>query len=62
MTYAGERFRFKEYIRCVPSPFLREVPDDICERNVPEELQKEISEDEKLKAFEDILKILEEDE
>lgn len=62
MTYAGERFRFKEFIRCVPSPFLREIPDDICERNVPDDLKKEASEDEKLKAYEDILRMLDEDD
>ena len=62
MTCAGERFRFKEYVRCVPSPFLREIPDDICERNVPDDLRREISEDEKIKAYEDILRMLEEDD
>ena len=62
MTYAGERFRFKEFIRCVPSPFLREVPEDICERNVPEDLKKEVSEEEKMKAYEDILRMLDEDD
>lgn len=62
MTYAGERFRFKEYIRCVPSPFLKEIPDDIAERNVPDDLRKEISEIEKIQAYEDILRMLNEED
>ncbi|MBQ9772645.1 MAG: UvrD-helicase domain-containing protein [Lentisphaeria bacterium] len=62
MTYAGERFRFKEFIRCVPSPFLREIPEDISERNVPDDLRKESTEDEKMKAYEDILRMLDDDD
>ena len=62
MTYAGERFRFKEFVRCVPSPFLREIPDDISERNVPEDLKREISNDEMNQAFADIFQMLTEDD
>jgi DNA helicase-2/ATP-dependent DNA helicase PcrA len=32
LTCARERYKFKEYVRQIPSHFLRDVPDDLCER------------------------------
>ena len=62
ITFAGQRFKFKEFVRQSPSPFLQDLPEDIVDRNVPEELVYQASDESKIKAFENIFQILDEDE
>ena len=62
ITFAGERFKFKEFVRQSPSPFLADLPDDVVDRNVPEDISWQASDEKKIKAFEDIFQILDDDE
>ena len=61
MTYCAERFKYHEYIRQRPSPFLNDLPEDYVEKPKLDEYFKTMSDEEIANAFADILKELRED-
>lgn len=61
ITYCGERFKYREFVRQFPSPFLLDLPDEIVDKDIPENLNYEASRENKIRAFENILKILDEE-
>ncbi len=63
MTCARERYKFREYVRQIPSRFLKDIPDDICERSMgADSFLRPVSEESQLAAFEDIMRFLDEDD
>ncbi len=61
LTYCGERFKYREFIRQFPSPFLLDLPEEIVDRDVPENLNYEASDENKIRAYENIFRILDEE-
>lgn len=63
LTCARERYKFKEYVRQIPSHFLRDVPDDLCERfmNGNDNFCQDVSEEDSIAAFEEIMRRLRDD-
>lgn len=61
LTFAGERFKYGEYVRQMPSKFLKDVPDDFADKPDPETYFPEVSDAEKLAAFEEIMRSLRDD-
>ena len=61
LTYCGERFKYREFIRQFPSPFLLDLPPEIVDRDVPENLTFEASDDNKIRAYENIFRLLDEE-
>ena len=61
LTFAGERFKYGEYVRQMPSKFLKDVPDDFADKPDPETYFPELSDAEKLAAFEEIMRSLRDD-
>ena len=61
MTYCAERFKYHEYIRQRPSPFLNDLPEDYVEKPKLDEYFKTMSDEEMANAFADILKELRKD-
>ncbi len=61
LTFAGERFKYGEYVRQMPSKFLKDVPDKFADKPDPETYFPEVSDAEKLAAFEEIMRSLRDD-
>ena len=61
MTYSAERFKYHEFVRQLPSPFLRDLPDDYVEKPKLDEYFKTVSEEDMANVFADILKDLNDD-
>jgi len=62
MTCAKERYKFKEFVRQVPSRFLADVPPELSERNMNGDgVFREATEEEQLAAFAEIMKNLDDD-
>ena len=58
MTSAASRFKYHEYVRQLPSVFLRELPDDCVEKPELESFVEpvpSVTEDELRNAFADML-------
>ncbi len=61
ITCAAARFKYHEYVRQLPSPFLRNLPESCVEKPAPESFiqpEAQVTEDELRNAFADILKNL----
>ena len=61
ITYAGERFKYREFERQFPSVFLQDLPPEIVDRDVPENFNYEASDETKIKAYEKIFELLDEE-
>lgn len=63
LTCAKERYKFKEFVRQIPSRFLKDVPDELCQRSMAgdDTLFQMASEESQLAAFEDIMRALGDD-
>ena len=61
ITYAGERFKYREFERKFPSVFLQDLPPEIVDRDVPENFNYEASDETKIKAYEKIFELLDEE-
>ena len=61
ITYAGERFKFREFVRQFPSAFLKDLPPEIVDSDVPENFRNEASDEVKRQAFEKIFELLDEE-
>ncbi len=64
LTCAKERYKFKEFVRQIPSRFLKDVPDELCQRSMAgdDTLFQMASEESQLAAFEDIMRALGDDD
>ena len=62
LTCARERYKFKEYVRQIPSHFLRDVPEEISENQVGESFLKVADEASQIAMFEDLMRQLSDDE
>ncbi len=64
LTCAKRRFKYKEFVRQIPSHFLKDVPDEICERSMggSDSFLRQASEESQIAAFEDIMRFLDEDD
>ncbi len=59
LTSARERFRYREYVRSLPSMFLNDVPQELSERSEGGgKFYRELTEDEQAAAFADIMRKL----
>ena len=61
ITYAGERFKYREFVRQFPSVFLQDLPPEIVDKDIPENFNYEASDETKIKAYERIFEMLEEE-
>ncbi len=61
MSYAGERFKYHEFVRQLPSKFLRDLPDEYVEKPNLDDYFKPVEEEELRNAFANILKHLNDD-
>ena len=61
ITYAGERFKFREFARQFPSVFLKDLPPEIVDSDVPENFRNEASDEVKRQAFEKIFELLDQE-
>ncbi len=62
LTCAGERYKFKEYVRQIPSHFLKDVPEDISENLLGDSFFKVADKASQIAMFEDLLRQLSDDE
>ena len=62
LTCAGERYKFKEYVRQIPSQFLKDVPEDISENLLGDSFFKVADKASQIAMFEDLLRQLSDDE
>lgn len=62
LTCARERYKFKEYVRQIPSHFLKDVPEDISENRVGDSFLKVADEASQIAMFEDLMRQLSDDE
>ena len=62
LTCAQERYKFKEYVRQIPSHFLRDVPPDISESSMGEDMFKVADEASQIAAFEELMQLLSDDD
>ena len=62
LTCAGERYKFKEYVRQIPSHFLKDVPEDISENLLGDSFFKVADKASQIAMFEDLLRQLFDDE
>lgn len=63
LTLARERFKFKEFMRQIPSHFLKDVPEDVSDRSSNGDgFFKEATEDQQIAAFAEIMRQLQEDD
>ncbi len=58
LSYARRRMRYGSWEPTSPSQFLECIPKDISESNVPDDFVKYLSDDEKKRAYADILKMI----
>ena len=58
MTYSLERFKFREYVRQLPSKFLKDIPDEIADKPNIDSYFPEASDEDKLAAFAKIMEQL----
>ncbi len=62
LTCARRRFKYREYVRQMPSRFLKDVPEEISENCVGEDsFLRQASQESQLAAFEDIMRFLDDD-
>jgi len=59
LTHARERFKYKEFVRQLPSVFLRDIPEEFSEKPDPAEFFPKSSNEKKLAAFRALMKELE---
>ena len=62
LTCARERYKFKEYVRQIPSHFLKDVPEDISENQAGNSFLKMADEASQIAMFEDLMRQLSDDE
>ena len=62
LTCARERYKFKEYVRQIPSHFLKDVPEDISENQAGNSFLKVADEASQIAMFEDLMRQLSDDE
>lgn len=62
LTCARERYKFKEYVRQIPSHFLKDVPEDISENQAGSSFLKVADEASQIAMFEDLMRQLSDDE
>ncbi len=62
LTCARERYKFKEYVRQIPSRFLRDVPEEISENRAGASFLKVADEASQIAMFEDLMRQLSDDE
>ncbi len=64
LTCAKRRFKYKEFVRQIPSHFLKDVPDEICERSMggSDSFLRQASKESQIAAFEDIMRFLDEED
>lgn len=61
LTFCGERFKYRESVRQFPSPFLQDLPEEIVDRDVPENLNYGASDENKIRAYQEIFRLLDEE-
>ncbi len=62
LTLSGTRFKYREFVHQLPSPFLSELPEDIVDKNMPDDFYRVADENTQRAAFENMLRILDDDE
>lgn len=62
LTCAGERYKFKEYVRQIPSHFLKDVPEDISENLLGDQFFKVADTASQIAMFENLMRQLAEDD